>query len=108
MLQCATITQTICSVFKLRLIANYTFFFMALFDSFFPKTSSDMDDALCPSTNFISVGIEFKCFFTFKYKIVQFKLFKITSDKDVTIICDFLKQGLSSHHLLAQKDSPVT
>ena len=80
---------------------------MAFLDSFFPNTGSDMDDAFCPSTNFISVGTEFKYSFTVRSKkIVQFNMYKITSDKDVTIICDSLKQGLSSHYLLVQKDSP--
>ena len=101
--------RTICNVFKPRLIANCTFFFMAFLDSFFPNTGSDMDDAFCPSTNFISVRIEFKYSFTFRSKkIVQFKLYQITPDKDVTIICDSLKQRLSSHYLLVRKDSPVT
>ena len=95
--------------FKPRLIANCTFFFMAFLDSFFPNTGSDMDDAICPSINFISVGIEFKYSFTFRSKkIVQFKLYKINSVKDITIICDSLKQGLCSHYLLVQKNSPVT
>ena len=52
---------------------------MVFLDSFFQITGSDMDDAFCPSTSFISVGIEFKYSFTFKSKkIFQFKLYKIT------------------------------
>ena len=79
-------------MFKPRLIANCTFFFMAFLDSFFWTTGSDMDDAFCPSTNFITVGIEFKYPFTFRSKkIVRVKLYKITSDTDVTVICDYLK-----------------
>ena len=101
--------RTICNVFKPRLIANCAFFFMVFRDSFFPNTGSDMDDVFCPSTNFISVGIKFKYSFMLRSKkIVQFKLHKITSDKDVKIICDSLKQGLFSHYLLVQEDSPVT
>ena len=51
-----------------------------------------MDDAFYPSTDFITVGIEFKYYFTFRSKkIVQFKLYKITSDTDVTVICVSLK-----------------
>ena len=65
---------------------------MAFLDSFFPNTRSDMNDAFCPSTNFISALIEFKYSFTFRSKkIVQFKLYKITSDTNVTVICDSLK-----------------
>ena len=52
---------------------------MAFLESFFPNTGSNMDDAFCPPTNFISAGIEFKYCFTFRSKnIVQFKLYKIT------------------------------
>ena len=71
---------------------------MAFLASFFPNTGSDMDDTFffCPSTNFITVEIELKYSFTFRSKkIVQFKLYKITLDTDVTVICDPLKQGLS-------------
>ena len=82
---------------------------MAFRDSFSLNTGSGMDDVFCPSTNFISVGIKFKYSFMLRSKkIVQFKLHKITSDKDVKIICDSLKQGLFSHYLLVQEDSPVT
>ena len=82
---------------------------MTYIDSFSSSTGSDMDDAFCPSASFITLEIEFKYPFTFRSKnIVQFKLYKITSDTDVTVICDSLKSGLSSHYLLVQKDSPVT
>ena len=70
MLQSTTVTQnngTICNVFKLRLIAHCAFFFTALLDSFFPNTARDMDDAFCPSPNFICVRIEFKYSFTFRH-----------------------------------------
>ena len=54
--------------------------------------SSDMDAAFCPFINFITVRIEFKYSFTFRSKkIVHFKLYKITSNTDVTVICDSLK-----------------
>ena len=62
---------TICNVSKPILTANCTFFFMAFLDSFFPSTGSDMDDAFCPSTNFITVGIEFKYSFTLRSKKIQ-------------------------------------
>ena len=84
--------RTICNVFKPRLTANCTFFFMAFLDSFFQSTGSDMDDAFCLPNNFITVGIEFKYSFTFRSeKVVQFKLYKITPNTDITVICDSLK-----------------
>ena len=47
-----------------------------------------MYDVFCLSVNFIIVGIRFKyC----PKKVVQLKLYKITSDTDVTVICDCLK-----------------
>ena len=65
---------------------------MAFLDSFFPNTDSDMGNAFCPSTSFIIAGIEFRYSFTFRSKkVVQFKLYKIISDTNVTVNCDFLK-----------------
>ena len=47
---------------------------MAFLVKFFPSTGSDMDVPFCLSTNFITVGIEFKYSFTFRPKrIDQFK-----------------------------------
>ena len=84
--------RTICKVFKPALTAKCTFFFIAFLDSFFLSTGSDMDDPFCPPTNFITAGIEFRYSFIFRSeKIVQFKLYKISSDTDVTVICDSLK-----------------
>ena len=65
---------------------------MTFFDNFFPRTSSDINDVFCPSTNLIIVGIDLKHYFTFRSKkIIEFKLNKVTSDTDVPVICDSLK-----------------
>ena len=62
---------------------------MAFLVSFFLSTSSNMDVTFYLSTNFIVVGIEFKYSFRFRpTKIVLFKQYKITTDTDVTVICD--------------------
>ena len=83
---------TICNVFKPRLTANCTFFFMALLVSLFSSTGSNIDVTFCRSTNLVTVGIGFKYSFTFRpKKIVQFKQYKITTDTNVTAICDSLK-----------------
>ena len=56
---------------------------------FFPRTGSDLDDVFCSFTNLTITGIEFKYYFTFRFKkIVQVKLYKVLSDTNVTVICD--------------------
>ena len=56
---------------------------------FFPRTGSNLDNVFCPFTKLTIIGIEFRYYFTFRFKkIVQVKLYKVLSDTDVTVICD--------------------